>query len=100
MVEQEGVVAAIESLLGDQTHRTVEVEGFKVKTDIIKKEKGFSVEKTYGLEESLRFELDHDGQIMEVLIFDNVALELTRQGPSAFYEESLGGIIKEATEQT
>ena len=60
MVEQEGVISAIESMLGDQTHRTVEIEGWTVKTDIKRTGDGFSVEKTYGLSESRRYELDAD----------------------------------------
>ncbi len=98
MVEQEGVIARIELLLGDQTHRTIEIEGFKVKTDVKRKAKGFSVEKTYGLEESRRYELDRQGNIKEILLFENVALELVRMRPDEADYEALERVLKEAEE--
>lgn len=98
MVEQKTVVSTIKSLLGDQTHRTVEIDGFKVKTDIKRAGDGFSVEKTYGLEESRRYELDSSGNIEEVLLFENVTGELLRKKPVDSDNEVLGRILKEAEE--
>ena len=96
MVEQKHIIGAIESMLGGQTHRTVEIEGWTVKTDIIRIGDGFSVEKTYGSSESIRYELDLGGELREVLLFDNVSGELIRKKPDPFYQEALSRLVEEA----
>src|SRR3990167_3793280 len=98
MVEQKHIIGAIESMLGDQTHRTVEIEGWTVKTDIKKIGDGFSVEKTYGLSESRRYELNADGEIRKVLLFDNVSGELLEPEPVSSDQEVLTRIVQEALE--
>jgi len=98
MVEQEGVISAIESMLGDQTHRTVEIEGWTVKTDIKKTGDGFSVEKTYGSSESRRYVLGADGTIRKVLLFENVGGELLEPEPVGYDQEVLNRIVQEALE--
>lgn len=96
MVEQKGFVGVIESILGDQAHRTVEIEGWTIKTDIIRTKDGFSVEKTYHLSESVRYELDSAGRLVRVWNFDNVSLDTVEHDADPFYLERLAELLEEA----